>query len=470
MTRVYERQPSECGQKIAALLRERTYITVQSYQSESLEKIVAELINDCAMQSCLELYEFLRLASHLSPPWQKLITKIAVGESYFFRDNNLRQFLTQKYFPQLINKKRNIGDHSLKIWSAGCSAGQELYSVVFILDELLPKNEVWNITAVGSDICEESIAKAKKSEYGAWSFRNIDPVEVDQFFEKNTNGGYVVKKIYQEKCEFKMQNLVDVDECIDGECGKYDLILCRNVLVYMDSDLASKISEKLIGQLNLGGVYIPGTIDTVNEDYSLAQRGGYGGLTYWTRFHPDKDENFTEKATHVKFRLPDADGEDAVVLQSETEKVKKAIPELRDAEDLNIDRLANHGMLEEAIESAELYLVQNPFDYSVKFTQALIQIELGKYEVAERIINEILLVSDRFMDVYYCAAKLAFRQKKYQVGTEYLLTMLKKYEENAETMRIVKAGELTIPELLDMARSDIDRYGRAAKKSDGNDL
>jgi len=92
-----------------------------------------------------------------------LIEKITIDESYFFRDELQISFLKNEFLPQLIADKRKLGDKQLRIWSAGCSTGQEIYSLAIILHQLLPDYEEWNLHLIGTDINHQSLHYAQQS-------------------------------------------------------------------------------------------------------------------------------------------------------------------------------------------------------------------------------------------------------------------------------------------------------------------
>lgn len=110
--------------------------------------------------------------------WKELILLLTIGETYFFRDRGQLTLLKNRILPELIKIKIKCCEAkqkpSLRIWSAGCSSGEEAYSLAILVKELIPDLNEWNILILGTDINQESIEKAKQGIYDSWSFRQMD--------------------------------------------------------------------------------------------------------------------------------------------------------------------------------------------------------------------------------------------------------------------------------------------------------
>ena len=118
--------------ELRKLICERTGIVTQDHQQENLNKVVATAMQRFGYEHCESYLEFLRSAEKDSPELEFLVSGITVGESYFFRDTGQIDFLRQQYLPALIAKRAQTSKH-LRIWSAGSSDGQELYTLAFLL-------------------------------------------------------------------------------------------------------------------------------------------------------------------------------------------------------------------------------------------------------------------------------------------------------------------------------------------------
>ena len=113
-----------------------------------------------------------------------LATFLTIGETYFFRDKKLFEIMKQKIIPYIINSRR-YSSRSLKIWSAGCSSGEEAYSIAILVKELIPDYENWDIKIIATDINQNSLSKARKAIYSEWSFRGVDSNFKDKYFDND---------------------------------------------------------------------------------------------------------------------------------------------------------------------------------------------------------------------------------------------------------------------------------------------
>src|SRR5207247_1807290 len=107
--------------------------------------------------------------------WQELLQAVTIGETYFFRNQDQFNALRNEVLPQIIDKRRKSGVKQIRIWSAGCASGEEIYSVAILLRELLPDIANWSILLLGTDINAASLERARRGSYRTWSFRNETP-------------------------------------------------------------------------------------------------------------------------------------------------------------------------------------------------------------------------------------------------------------------------------------------------------
>ena len=159
---------------------------------------------------------------------------LTIGETYFLRDKNLFQILGDQIIRGLIqrpSKKNNI----INIWSAGCSSGEEPYSIAILIDQLFPQLNGWNITILGTDINPDSIKKAKKGIYTQWSFRETPKKIIDKYFTQTADNNFEIVPHIKTRVKFSQINLMEKDYVLHPAiAGAVDVILCRNVLMYFN--------------------------------------------------------------------------------------------------------------------------------------------------------------------------------------------------------------------------------------------
>ncbi|KTC81026.1 methyltransferase involved in chemotaxis (CheR domain) [Legionella cherrii] len=242
------------------LIHKRYGLVIHVNQAQELTKTIAVACNKFSYQPQEYLEQLNNCASN-SSLLADLVAAITVGESYFFRDKNQMQLLENKLLPDLINQKSQ--DFSLKIWSAGCSSGEEIYTLAILLAELIPNIDLWDLYLLGTDINTNSLQKASAAIFGQWSMRSIPEKYLQRYFVKNDRT-YVLSPEIRDLVQFKYLNLCDnsYPSIING-IFEVDLILCRNVLIYFDNELAAKIMKKLSACMHKNAYLILGASDPI---------------------------------------------------------------------------------------------------------------------------------------------------------------------------------------------------------------
>ena len=225
-----------------------------------------------------------------------LIEDLTNHETYFFRDNAQMQMLEKKMFPELVQNKINSGDRSIKIWSAASSSGEEAYTLAILLLQtfvdfklsielrdgyVLPPSG-WKVEILGTDVSRQVVRKAKEgifeaSDNGLSSFRNF-PEKYLRFFELNKeyqdtlgnkNRVYKVNDMVKSIVSFDIFNLIERHPP-SVDC---DLILCRNLMIYLHSNAQRKVQGMLKDTLKPGGKLLLSAVDKMHENHGVtAQR------------------------------------------------------------------------------------------------------------------------------------------------------------------------------------------------------
>jgi chemotaxis protein methyltransferase CheR len=185
---------------------------------------------DSASDAPREFLSTLRTQPVTDPSWRALISELTVQESYFFRDTAFFTVLSERVLPALIAMRREAGDLRLALWSAGCAEGQEPYSLAMLLDRLLPDRTDWRLSIVATDLDTRALETARAGVYGDWALRDR-PAWAGRYFETSGPKRHVVAERIRDMVQFASLNLAS-----DAYPGSLDLIVCRNVLMYMTDD------------------------------------------------------------------------------------------------------------------------------------------------------------------------------------------------------------------------------------------
>jgi chemotaxis protein methyltransferase CheR len=208
--------------------------------------------------------------------WDDLIGAITVGETYFFRNPSHFDALRRHILPGLM--ARHGDDRRLRIWSAGCSSGEEPYSLAILLRQLLPDLADWNIFILATDINKQALRQARQNCYREWSFRQTDPaIRVGYFTPRNRSSGkargrqdrfFELSPQVREMVTFAYLNLAeDAYPSLATNTNAMDLILCRNVAIYLPEAVIREMAERFHRCLVTDGWLIVGASETSSTIY-----------------------------------------------------------------------------------------------------------------------------------------------------------------------------------------------------------
>ncbi|XZN99932.1 MAG: CheR family methyltransferase [Microcoleus sp.] len=202
--------------------------------------------------------------------WRELVLLLTTVESYFMRDRGQFDLLKKVILPELIEQKRNLQNTlaiqpTLRLWSAGCSTGEEPYSLAILLKQLISDWSQWKILILGTDINEKVIEKAQQGVYSPWSFRLVDPQVQKQYFNQRQIEWEINRELRQS-VNFSCVNLIaDEFPNIYKNIYNIDLILCRNVFVYFEHQYISQVLKKFANTLRPGGYLITGHAEVYGQ-------------------------------------------------------------------------------------------------------------------------------------------------------------------------------------------------------------
>ncbi len=185
---------------------------------------------------------------------QVVVRNLTIGETYFFRDADTFTYFEETVLPELVEKRKN-GVRHLRFWSAGCSTGEEPYSMAISLAQRIADLHRWHVTLLGTDINKLSLQSAKAGRYKPWSFRCMRSEVVQQFFQPvEPEEQKEIKPEIRRLVSFGYHNLASAPFLTAGSslCNM-DVIFCRNVLIYFTRGRCQQIVSKLADSLSPGG-------------------------------------------------------------------------------------------------------------------------------------------------------------------------------------------------------------------------
>jgi chemotaxis protein methyltransferase CheR len=193
---------------------------------------------------------------------RRIVEAITTRETLFFRDSSPFTALSLEVLPDLIQRKSDVRyDHSLRIWSAACSTGQEPYSIAITLFESIPDIADWDISILATDISETAIVQAELGLYSDHEMsRGIQPRHQEKHFCRTANGWQIDESIGQ-MVRFQRFNLHDSFAAF----GHFDIIFCRNVAIYFSAEGRRSLFHRLAQSLNPGGALFAGSSESLSD-------------------------------------------------------------------------------------------------------------------------------------------------------------------------------------------------------------
>ncbi|MCA9630626.1 MAG: protein-glutamate O-methyltransferase CheR [Myxococcales bacterium] len=207
---------------------------------------------------CLERFMYEVRNSTSSDLRFRVVEALTTNETSFFRDQTPFEMLRELVLPELIRARS--ADRTLRIWSAGCSSGQELYSVAMLLERHFPCLESWDVELLGTDLNKEMVRRARSGCYNALEVSRGLAEEYRGYVHASGRDFQVDERV-RRRTRFTQLNLIDQWP----DLGLFDVVLLRNVLIYFDMSSKAEVLTRVQDHLRLPGfLFLGGTETTLN--------------------------------------------------------------------------------------------------------------------------------------------------------------------------------------------------------------
>ena len=209
--------------------------------------------------------EYIFMVSYADPQgleMQALANLVTTNETYMFREYDQLQAFANHCLPEVLSAKQARGERTLRIWSAGCSSGEEPYTLAMILQEVFPQAQSWDCRITATDIDENMLRKVVAARYGCRSVNEVP----DRYREKyliEDGDEYVVRRRSAALVHTLHLNLHD--RMAMRAMRGFDFIFCRNVLIYFDDDSRKAVVDHFYNALNPGGYIFLGHSESVGR-------------------------------------------------------------------------------------------------------------------------------------------------------------------------------------------------------------
>ncbi|MCF7911215.1 MAG: hypothetical protein K9M99_01700 [Candidatus Cloacimonetes bacterium] len=346
-----------------------------------------------------------------------LASYITIGETYFLREGEAFDYLRNEYLNNFIYHNRKA-ERRLTVWSAGCSSGEEVYSLAGLIREMLPDREKWQVRILGTDINPLVLEKARAGVYSKWSFRKT-PKWFMKYVEEDDENRYRICDCLKEMVEFRSHNLATEPALLSG----VNIIFCRNVLIYFSQELIRKITAGFYDALVEEGLLVLSPVEVSLNICERFIRRFYAGRSFFIRnslssepfIHSGIERALPEQIKHNEKSSPVASAE----VDPESSAAEKGFERLR-----FLYREGLYLRVDNLISQRAKTLLELP----AEFQELLIKSKMkqNKYDEAELLCQEIIKAEQSQSTIFFLLALMQIKKKVYKLARqtlEHIITM-----------------------------------------------
>jgi len=493
-------------QKIDTLLGLR----YQPHQWSDLLRLLKPAARELGFTDTSAFLAWLVNSEHDENVIRTLAKHLTIGESYFFREIVVFSILRDHVLPALLERKQSQGDNHVRIWSAGCSTGEEVYTLAILLDSFLEGKEGWKYSVLGTDVNPVAIERAREGKYRDWSFRDV-PAEIhSSYFEQTDDGRHEVVARIKDRTEFKMLNLVSAPALYPGG---FDLVFCRNVLMYFTREKVKNIIQGFRRSLTEGGWLIPSLTETTLINNPGFEGVRFGEATLFRKqahipqiltFRHEKQETadtekeesvplppkglrnpfaglFSSRDKHIEkadapahetpaFPRPQADTPQgsssradatpvrdmAAAEQTPSVQPEKQLPDNVHHLILEARQHADAGRLDDAIVVAKQAISLNKMDPHAHYMHGTILRENGETTQALQAYERALYLNQDFIPAHFSIATLHHQLGNTAKARRHFSIALQLIETEGDLERILEPGEISAKRMIEVIHTFID--------------
>ena len=258
---------AENMENVLAALKALRGVDLSGYRSDTLQRrVVARM----AQAEIADVDEYTRRLHLDSDECDRLISMIAIKVSSFFRDSIVFELTAQKILGDIIqrNRRKDAPGGDIRVWSAGCATGEEVWSLAILLHQALKgERGDWTVQIFATDLDPNALATAETGVYPRERLENVKLGILDRYFVAE-EGGYRIRPFLRRMVRFSQDDLVSAQRHApaDSVFGTFDLIFCRNVLIYYSRDVQDHMFRRLRRSLAPKGYLVLGNAEGLNTE------------------------------------------------------------------------------------------------------------------------------------------------------------------------------------------------------------
>jgi chemotaxis protein methyltransferase CheR len=455
-----------CYSRLKEHLIATTGLAFYADRDERLTELIASRLSALGMHDCSSYTDFLADPAQGSAEMDVLIARLTIGETYFFRDEAQFEAIRTVILPDIL--ERNKSSKQLRIWSAGCATGAEPYSLAILLArDFADRIAGWQIGIDATDLNRGYLAQAAAGKFRAWAIRSTSDEVKRECFSKD-GLTWTIHPRYKQWISFQYMNLVERDFATPWPNGTlFDLILCRNVMIYF----APEVNRRLIGRLHnsLGddGWLVVGASEHGLDGYQAFRTSDVTNARIYQKLPPPLVEVTPLEVTPE----PLAERNEVAALPPPAGLWNKppvqpepvAGPDQASLEGLR--QLADRGDWQGAAEYGRTLLSRDGLNPQIHFYQALIFENLGQAAEAQRCLRQAIYLDRNFALAHYQLGLALERDRQMPAAARSFGNVLKVLASVQDDAIVTAGSGVTATGLKELARTHLLKSGPAQKSS-----
>lgn len=476
--------PDSLLSSLSELVATRTGLSFPPERWSDLERGIAAAAPDFNFadgESCARWLLSAPLTRRMN---EVLASRLSVGETYFFREKRSLEILGEQVLPQLLQARRQ--EKRLRIWSAGCSTGEEAYTIAMLLDGLIPDLKDWNVTILATDFNPEFLRKAAQGVYGEWSFRDAPGWLRGRYFTARGDGRFEILPRIRKMVTFSYLNFADdVYPSLSNNTGAMDIIFCRNVLMYFTAQRAKQVAGNFHRALVNGGWLVVSPAEASNALFSPFAPVEFPGAVLYRKTadigsqplvagHPvlplfEAAEAMSsmppvalaEPVSAILPEPPDAANPAENLSTAQAGQVQASLEDERGLPLRMARDCANQGRLGEALEWCEQAIAADKLNPAHHYLLATILQEQGQHDTAIQSLMRALYLDPDFVLAHFALGNLHHSQGRYRQAQRHFENVLLLLRRHPPDETLPEADGLTAGRLAEITTALLESLPQA---------
>jgi chemotaxis protein methyltransferase CheR len=415
----------EQNNKFRDIIADRCGLYFKDHSLKNLEKVVKSRIEVNKFKVVDDYYKYIVSSEKKEEEIRELLNLLTINHTYFFRNQPHFKTLKEKVLPELIKRKlqefkgKEGEKPCLRIWSAGCSSGEEAYTIAMTVKEVIPDLDKWNIEISGTDASGFALEKARKAVYPESALRLVNDIYREKYFTKNDKQ-YLLSNEIKQMVDFNYLNLIGQDFLLG-----FDIIFCRNVVIYFEIETTIEVLNKFYSSLDNEGYLFVGYSESLQFISEKFKMQSFEDSIFYrklcAKYVPEQKKEKDIKQSFEEYIQELSLQEVQIEKKEIIEEKKHAIPAKKIEEILVQIVKAFH--LKEYDEAFFLIDEAHKMDETMiepYYVSAEIYTNKREFEKAKQELEKILKIDNLFAPVYYLTGSICFEQEKIEEAKENL--------------------------------------------------